>query len=225
MFKFIFILVLLLPNVVRAQDIKNILSQLSECDKQDLNDLFHVLMDDDQFSYTLFGDKPVSLSGDYIITPDEDKLSGISSGEIFWQKWAVWKRNQERFSISHYLFIEEPAYNRRDSTMVFIFFINKKAFMETVNKNIQAFRDVLGYNVAASELLEKMKKENAFMSLLKDNEMLLGILLGYGENNAKLYARRMSLRKFITEKLCLFYKKKNLYHLRTFRLLKRRKTF
>ncbi len=200
MFKFIFILVLLLPNVVRAQDIKNILSQLSECDKQDLNDLFHVLMDDDQFSYTLFGDKPVSLSGDYIITPDEDKLSGISSGEIFWQKWAVWKRNQERFSISHYLFIEEPAYNRRDSTMVFIFFINKKAFMETVNKNIQAFRDVLGYNVAASELLEKMKKENAFMSLLKDNEMLLGILLGYGENNAKLYARRMSLRKFITGK-------------------------
>lgn len=200
MINFIFIFLLLLPNVMLAQDVKNVLSQLSECDKQELSELFHVLMDDDQFSYTLFGDKPVSLSGDYVITPYEVTLSGVSSGEIFWKKWAVWKRNQEKFSIPHYSFIEEPAYNRNDNAMSFIFFINKKAFIETVNQNIQAFRDVLGVNVTASELLAKMEKERTFMNLLKGNETLLGILLGYGENNAKLYARRMKLRKFITGK-------------------------
>lgn len=199
-FKFILFLLLLLTNVARAQDITNIFSGLSAYDKQELNDLFHVLMDDDQFIYTLFGDKPVSLSGDYVITPYEFLLSGISSSQIFWKKWAVWKRNQERFCISRYFFIEEPAYNRGDNTMFFIFFINKKSFIEAVNQNIQAFRDVLESDITAVQLLEKMENEHAFMNLLKDNEMLLGILLGYGEHNAKLYARRTTLRKFITGK-------------------------
>src|SRR5438552_19133076 len=104
MFKFIFIL--LLPSVLYAQDIKSILCQLSKHDKQELTELFHTLMDDDQYCYTLFGDKPVSLSGDYVVTPYEVTLSGRLPGGIFWKKWDTWKKNQKKFPIIQYLFIE-----------------------------------------------------------------------------------------------------------------------
>jgi hypothetical protein len=198
MIKFIFIFILLISGIIGAQE--NILGHLSECDKQDLSELFHTLMDQDQFSYTLFGDKPVSLSGDFAITPYQVTLSGALSGGVFLKKWAIWKRNEVKFSIKNYLFIEEPAFNRRDNTMRFIFFINKAAFIKTVNYYIHTFREVLGCDLTASELLEKMEQDHKFMNLLNNNEMLLGILLGYGEYNAKLFARRMKLRKFITGK-------------------------
>lgn len=198
MFKWIFVFILLLTDIIEAQDIKNILGELSEYDKESLDELFHIMMEKDHLIYTLFGDKPVSLSGDYIITPYEVTLSGIPSGGVFWKKWAVWKRFQKNISISRYLFIEEPAYDFKHTQMRFIFFINKKAFIEIVNQNIQVFRDVLGDSISAHELLEKMQTEHAFMKILKGNEVLLGILLGYGESNAKLFTRRKKLKNFIS---------------------------
>jgi hypothetical protein len=199
--KFIFILIALLPcSLFAAQDIPPVLGKLSTHNQQELEHLFHTLMEEDQFNYTLFGDKPVSLSGDYTVTPYEVTLSGLPSGGIFWRRWALWKEIAKDLHITKYFFIEEPAYNHPGGTMSFVFFINKQAFLEAVNLHIQTFRDVLGQDTTPANLLNKMEQEQAFMKPLKNRELLLGILLGYGEHNAQLYARRMRLRNFISEK-------------------------
>jgi hypothetical protein len=198
--RIIFIFILLLPCGLFAQNIDDILGKLSTSDRQSLEELFHILIDEDQFGYTLFGDKPVSLSGDFTVTPYEVTLSGIPSGGLFWKKWDIWKNIQKDLCITKYFFIKEPAFNRPDGMMSFLFLINKKAFLETVNQHIQTFRSILGQDVTSVKLLEKMEKEQAFMKPLKNSELLLGILLGYGKNNAQLYDRRMQLRKFITSK-------------------------
>lgn len=200
MTKYFFLVFCLISGIEYAQDVNNILSQIPEYDKQELSKLFHVLMDEDQFVYTLFGDKPVSLSGDFRVTPYEVTLSGLSSGGVFWKKWDIWKKHENKFRIQNYLFIEEPAYNRKDVHMTFLFFINKAAFVNVVNNNIHIFQDILGCNFTALGLLQSIEKEHRFMSLIHCNEILLGILLGYDEHNAKLYARRMQLKKFITNK-------------------------
>jgi hypothetical protein len=181
----------------KAQDIQKILHELPKDDRQDLEELFHLMMYEDCFSYTLFGDKPVSLSGDFIVTPYKNILSGLKAGGIFWKKWSVWKKHQEKFSINNYLFIEEPAYNK-PKNRAFIFFINKKAFLKIVNKKINIFNKILKNNLTATELLEKIKIEQQFMSVIQESEILLGILLGYGEHNAKLYDRRMKLKEFLS---------------------------
>lgn len=84
--------------------------------------------------------------------------------------------------------------------MGFVFFINKKAFLETVDQNIETFRDVLGQDTTAVTLLSRIENEKAFMRFLKNSELLLGILLGYGQHNAQLFARRIELRKYILAK-------------------------
>jgi len=183
--------------LANAQNINDILSKLPERDRQDLDELFHILMNEDHLSYTLFGDKPVSVSGEFTITPYENTLSGLQSGGVFWKKWNVWKQHQDKFSIKNYLFIEEPAYNQPNKS-TFIFFINKKAFLEVVDENNNVFNKILGDNLTASQLLEKMETEHKFMSLIHESEILLGILLGYGEHNARLYEQRMKLKRLIS---------------------------
>lgn len=205
---YILFIILLLPFDLFAQDVDNILGNLSKHDRQSLEKLFHILLDEDQFCYTLFGDKPVSLSGDYVITPYQETLSGRPSGDIFWRKWAIWKKFQENLSITKYIFIEEPAYNCPDGTIGFIFFVNKQAFLDTVDQHIQTFRGILGQEITATKLLAEIERKHAFMATLKGSELLLGILLGYGENNARLFARRVQLRKFISAQTSLSWPEK-----------------
>ena len=210
--KCIFIFILLLPCGLFAQNIADVLRKCSTSDKRALEKLFHILIDEDHFGYTLFGDKPVSLSGDCTITPYEVALSGIPtnelfwkkwgipSGGLFWRKWSIWKKIEKDLCIKNYFFIEEPAFNRNDGAMGFVFLVNKKAFVETVDQNIETFRDILGQNTTAIKLLEKVEEEKTFMKHLKNSELLLGILLGYGSHNAQLFVRIKQLRKFISAK-------------------------
>lgn len=198
--KLIFLLMVILPYSLFTQDIPNIQTKLSSHDQKELENFFHILMDEDQFSYTLFGDKPVSLSGDYIITPYEVILSGVPSGGIFWKRWGIWKEVAKELLIKKYSFIEEPAYNCLNGNMGFVFFINKQAFLKTVNNHIQTFKNILGKDITAVKLLEEIEQRQAFMMPLNRSELLLGILLGYGEHNARLYTRRKCLKKFISTK-------------------------
>jgi hypothetical protein len=188
-------IIFLTATPLYAQDVKCLLSQLPEQDRDVLNRLFYQLMNDDFFSYTLFGDKPLSLSGEFVLTPYQNTLSGLRSGGVFWKQWAIWKKHENKFPIKNYLFIEEPSLNCQN--VVNIFFINKKAFLQTVTLHLDTFRQLLGYSLTADSLLEKIEKERCFIKNINYSERLLGILLGYGDHNAKLYCRRHHLRKFI----------------------------
>ena len=81
----VFALFLIFPLTNFAQDIKDILSKIPSKDKQALERLFYWIMHNDHGNYTLFGEKPISLSGDFIITPIGNLIGGDRCGGIFWK--------------------------------------------------------------------------------------------------------------------------------------------
>ena len=72
-----------------------------------------------------------------------------------------------------------------------IYLINKKAFHETVQQNIEIFRKILGPNITSKSLLHSiLRRTNTVDVTLKNNSALLGILFGFGVKNALCYNRR-----------------------------------
>jgi hypothetical protein len=138
----------------------------------------------------LFGDKPVSLSGDFEVTPCENTLEGMRSGGIFWKKWEIWEKYKKLFPIKNYIIIKEQA-NCKKFKISNIIFINKKAFIKIINDNVKLFESVLNTTIDPKIMLKNIEERKvSFRESINNNEMLWGILLGYGKHNASLYNKR-----------------------------------
>ncbi|OJV07308.1 MAG: hypothetical protein BGO14_01055 [Chlamydiales bacterium 38-26] len=86
------------------------------------------------------------------------------------------------------------GYNNEDTfakNHVHILFINKNLFLKTVQDNLSLFQYVLGPDVTPQGLLAKLTDPQAtFHGVLKDDKVLIGILLGFGTQNS-IYVSRM----------------------------------
>jgi hypothetical protein len=171
-----------------GQDIQDILSTIPEDDKKIIRSLFHNLISE-HFAYTLFADKPVSLSGGFTITPMNNILCGLRCGGRFWNEWLIWNKYKHKFKLTNYILIDEPSEVIKNNSLVIL--INKNAFIKAVWKHKELFDKILGRHTQAEKLLEDIEsKRISFQRAIKNSQLLWGILLGYGEHNAKLYAER-----------------------------------
>lgn len=186
-----------------SASVKEILDRIPQEEVEVLKHLF-TFLDGDHFAYTLFGDKPLSLSGDFTLTPWNNTLAGFSSGGVFWKRWEVWEKYKRFFPMKNYLLIKEPSKHVNSDNIILI---NKKEFIKIINKNLSLFQDILKKTIDPHELLSKLeKREITFRESIQDNELLWGILLGYGKHNAELYCRRLYCKKILSDK-----KKKSCY--------------
>jgi hypothetical protein len=180
---------------VCAQDIKYILSTMPTEDKEALTRLFYWMMRNDNLSYTLFGNKPISLSGDFDVNSSENlKIEGRCSRR-FWNYWQIWEKYEKNFQIQNYLLIKEKSITVSNVTNVV--FINKKAFINIFNKHAKIFNKILNKHLTSDSLLKEIEDNRKFAPIIKNNEILWGILLGYGVHNAKLYDKKYKLERFI----------------------------
>lgn len=75
-----------------------------------------------------------------------------------------------------------------------LIFINRESFIQTVDGNISLFRSILGSTLTSEILLNELLQNNdRFYSILKNNKLILGILLGYGVQNALVGSRQEDL--------------------------------
>lgn len=175
------------------QNVDEFLNSLPTDDKEQITLLFNDLFLTDNFAYTLFGDKPVSLSGDFIITPWSNTIIGMRQGGCFWKKWNIWKKYRKNLKIKNFLFLEE-LYSASNGEICWILFINKKSFEKTIRKHQKVFDTTLGRHVDPVKLLQELESGKiSLQSAINHNEFLLGILLGYGQHNPNLYQRRNEL--------------------------------
>lgn len=181
---------------IQALDVRNILDKINSKDKRELEALFKYFIYNDHFGYTILNDKAISLSGDFTLTPWQNTLCGCKSGGCFWNKWNVWKKYCSLFPMERFIILEEQSYNFPG--IKFIIFINKKKFLEIVTSNQPIFEEILGHKVIPEKLLKEIESGNSsFQAAIKNSEILWGILLGYGEHNARLYSRRDEISRFI----------------------------
>ena len=165
----------------------NAFSAFSEGEAKQVCHILHHLFKFDHFSYTLFGDKPISFeclnckSEDYI---DYTMwLTHQKPDDQLESSWAIWQSKFSDFESDSYLLFE-----KRNAGKAIVVFVNKKAFSETFNLNKEIFQKVMGMDVTPAILLERIKSnEHSLESALANNQELFGILLGFGSHSSKLF--------------------------------------
>ncbi|WP_068466615.1 hypothetical protein, partial [Candidatus Protochlamydia phocaeensis] len=191
----LYLLVALIYNFKIQANVQDLLDQIPLEDKEDIRSIFKQFIYKDHFGYTILGDKPISLSGHFTLTPWQNILSGDKNGGIFWKKWSTWKKYSSLFSMKHFLLIEEKSLNFPD--IKFVILINKTSFLNTLKKHKILFDKILGFDISPQNLLEDIESGRATLqATIQNSEILWGVLLGYGEHNACLYERRDEICRF-----------------------------
>lgn len=183
------ITLILFSKGIEATSIPEILKEIPKEDRESLNHLFSCLIKEDHFAYTLFGDKPISLSSHFIITPWENIIEHVNNqNEIFWKNWTIWEKYQDLFPMKNYLLLKEKS---RKENITHIILINKSEFINIFNQNQKLFEEIIGYRISAKDILNRIEAgKETFVNSINDHQALWGILLGYGKHNAMRYNQR-----------------------------------
>lgn len=166
---------------------------LSQYESTVLNQFFRAMLLQYEGGYVLNNVKPVCIVGFHVVDRFEGENPHHKLSVVLREGATIWKRlvhqNSDNEIIIH-------TYDREDSAVpeyVHILFINKPLFLQTVQENLPLFQYVLGPTVNPHELLNKLTDSNeTFHSVLKKDTVLIGILLGFGTQNA-LYGSRTEL--------------------------------
>lgn len=169
--------------------------------KRDLNQIkyfFEGLIESHNFSYTLFGSKPMSLA-DYklAIPPPRSPTKWIRSISLYVRaksSLTTWYRHRHEFNLKDFIFLDEE--NDWIDNCLVLFLINKKNMLRVLREHEQIFKEELGASFTAESCLEKLeKRELSLAETIKGSRRLMGIMLGYGERNASLFQKRYELMK------------------------------
>jgi hypothetical protein len=177
------------------------LKKLSQEERKCLDLFFRSSFAFDGLGYTLFGDKPITaicyyepqgINGD--VDDFYESVVYFSSPENLRNRhgWEIWQKYANLFPVKNYGVIQSKNFIENNCTAVL--FLNKKAVLNTVRKNIDDFRAVLGAKITPEILLKQMlNSDDVFGKVLKNHQGLIGTLLGYGRHNAWLFQQREEL--------------------------------
>ncbi len=166
------------------KEIKSFVHSLSGEQSIILKEFFNALIKDSFSGYVLYGDKPMSIEGYPLeveaLSGIDEKALCILKGVEFWQALNISSEDKA------YFFLILDAKNGYQHLIC----INRQAFLKVVNENLSLFRYALGPTLTADSLLQDlMKAKDQFYDVLKNDNVLLGVLLGYGTQNALLISR------------------------------------
>ncbi len=147
------------------------------------------------FSYTLFGLKPmgsIDYSLSHLRSPvfyknPEQHLYLMALDE---KDWKVWERYQHLFPMEKYSFVKVE----KDGSFGF-FLVNKEKSYAVIEKNLQLFQDLTGKKVCPHTLLHMLCQGQLAYSLSSAPysalyHKALGLLYGYGEENVQVFIKR-----------------------------------
>lgn len=171
---------------------KQILSHLSQPDREILENFFRVMLTSSEGGYVLYGSKPICFesipNGNYDLlgSMGHHMWTLLSLGISTWEKVGLPKASEK-----YILHLYHPE-GASESSSHFLL-INRSAYDQVVNQNIALFKYVLGPQVTSEALLEQLTNPSVdFFTVLKNDKVLVGILLGFGTNNA-LFVNRYEL--------------------------------
>jgi hypothetical protein len=168
-------------NLLSQEDLLKIrekLAVLNPQEKEDLTFLMNQTILFDQYGYTLIGYKPMSVC---------NFLDDSLRGEKLKRGYLVWEKYQFLFSHPNHTLIEYPLGENGEREIALI--CPHLCRLE-IEKNLDDFFIVLGSSYEKEEIFEILTHpaHRDFCKIIKQDR-LIGILLGFGENNACLFER------------------------------------
>lgn len=186
---------------------------ISEEERIWLREFFHDLLFEDPGAYVLYGSKPMSWSCIQKALTDEEKIqmemwySSLINEEKakyrvrkrdrydFHANFQKWQKIKDRFPIKQYLFGIFPPRFGPDGPESLLF-INVEMTLKTLLKYYEDFRRVLGFDFDPIQAVFDIEnKESKFWNGVMQNDALIGILLGFGRDNAWFFEWQMQHEK------------------------------
>ncbi|NGX61204.1 MAG: hypothetical protein K940chlam9_00687 [Chlamydiae bacterium] len=164
-----------------------------------LEELFSFFVKWDQLGHVLFFEtKPVCLTGipfdcDFSLTAPCISKEPLKFQERLKEGWITWKKYEPLFPHPNFLICEEirkVSKGEKQGTMVDVFFINKHSLLKTLKKNQHLFKQTLGASFTPTKFLEQIERDKTLRPHILYDEMLLGILLGYGHTSSWTYREK-----------------------------------
>lgn len=170
----------------------NFLKSLPIDHKNSIEYLFYNIFLQQDGAFTIFGDKPVSCAANFVTSSLETTL--LYPGQVgkLARSLKVWSQYKDQFPMEKYLLISEIcSIKKTGSDVIFIFIINRKKLIETLNNNLMLFEVELNRKIDSHRFLNDLETgKTTFLKNINRHEMLLGILLGYGNHDALLFYKR-----------------------------------
>ena len=181
---FLFLLAIM-KSMAALADTNAAIAPVSE--KETLEAFFRDLFEESQGGYVLYGSKPICIEG---VQPHETNLfmlgDELHKRDILLKEgYKIWQKLPGKSQNYFIHFYEKPSYGWQH-----ILLINREEFIKVVKENLSLFQYILGPELSPEGLFTKLlDREESFSSVFNDNKVLIGIVLGFGTQNA-LHASR-----------------------------------
>ena len=155
-----------------------------------LDQFFRKMIKEEAFGYVLEGAKPLSAlnvpPNNHLIFPHSRFFQWNILAEVAIEKW-----NQLAPEQKGYVFKVVKVFNHKlDGAYHELLFINREKMKETLDANLDLFRLLLGPTIESSSLVKFIADSpQSLDSIIKSNNTLMGILLGYGTHNSLMGGR------------------------------------
>lgn len=164
--------------------------QISSLNEKILEKFFRTMVEDSEAGYVFYGHKPVCIHGfnarDYFLGENESHATStyLREGAKHWKQITKGLAPQE--IILHIYEVEDSL----AKNCIHILFINRSLFHKTVQENLSLFQYVLGPDITSEKLLNRLiDPKEKFHTVLRNDKVLIGILLGFGTQNSLLVSR------------------------------------
>ena len=208
---FLFLLLLCFSSLIAQEtenksSINHHIQLIPPKEREILEKFFRRLFYHADFSYTLFGLKPMGsidynlhfLTFPHFYKNPEHHLYLMALDE---KGWKVWEKYQHLFPMGKYAFINI----RKNSSFGFLL-INKEKSYTVIEKNLQFYQDFTGKKVCPHTLLHMLCQGDFTYSLsIVPYSFLyykaLGLLFGYGKENVHAFIKRSQLQDLLLQSL------------------------
>jgi hypothetical protein len=165
--------------------VEDSIKQISLHDRVCMNAFFDHAIKHDQAAHVLFfKSKPACLVATIL------KHKNKRFNEIICLKgWRAFKKHEHLFPQANlnFIFSENVVDFSEDFKVLHVYIINKYSLAKCLEQHLELFKKELGESFSTENFISELEKGSSLPALLNHDEMLLGVLLGFGEESSKAF--------------------------------------
>lgn len=163
-------------------------------DREWLEKFFKDILLDEHGIYTLWGSKPLTIvpvfnyseedyKAQYETLSNEEKKNSLPIYDYnLPENWARWEKIRDQFPLHRYVLFKKLIPDTPKEFFIYFADIAKIAF--TLEKHYTLFKRLLNFEFDPLAEAFQLEKGSQFWDAIFSNSILVGILCGYGEQNA-----------------------------------------
>ena len=205
LYQFHFLVITFFLALVGCQKSENqIIAQLTQEEKKDLDYFFRLLCFDHYGSFVLFGSKPLCEMCFFDTGRDPESFSPFDRNPA--KGWQVWEKIRSKVSCKQYLLIKRSVRNNgmpgsdKDYGSIFLMDIQKTALI--LAENYEIFKACTDENFHPLEVIFELENPdssfwNKVFSL--DNHIAKGLLFGFGKRNSVIWSGNLKAQSHASQ--------------------------